>query len=90
MICGWKPGDVQEDIHLVHGETLCLGQEEISPYGCDNHPGCEEEPSSVAEGAEDVRHGLGNGKLSSPLTLLMTPSYECSVAGTTNQTTRAA
>lgn len=61
-----KGTNVQDNIHLVHGETLGLRQEEEGPQGRHNHPRGEEEPRRVAERAEDVRKRLRDGKLGRP------------------------
>lgn len=57
----------KHDIHLVEGLSLGLWEEEEGPYGGSDHPACEEEPGSVAERLEDIRQGLGDGKLSEPV-----------------------
>lgn len=59
----------KHNVHLVEGLTLCLGEEEEGPDGGGDHPACEEEPCSVAEGLEDVGKSLGDGELSEPVTV---------------------
>lgn len=57
----------KHDVHLFEGLAFCLGEEEEGPDGGGDHPACEEEPCSVAEGLEDVRQSLGDGELSEPV-----------------------
>lgn len=56
----------EDEIHLVDGETLGLGHEEVGPDGSDEHPAGEEEPCAVSERVEDVRESLGDGELNCP------------------------
>lgn len=57
----------KHDVHLFEGLALCLGEEEEGPDGGGDHPACEEEPCSVAEGLEDVGKSLGDGELGEPI-----------------------
>ena len=57
----------KHDIHLFEGLALGLREEEEGPHGGSDHPACEEEPCSVAEGLEDVGESLGDGELGEPV-----------------------
>ena len=56
----------KHDIHLFEGLALGLREEEEGPNGGSDHPACEEEPCSVAEGLEDIGKSLGDSELSKP------------------------
>jgi hypothetical protein len=56
----------KHNIHFFEGLALGFREEEECPHGGSDHPACEEEPCSVAEGFEDVGKSLCDGELSKP------------------------